>query len=79
MASGNRAIFIEGIPEEKARVNEVIGTLLAKIFSVVENWIPNNSYNYSSLLECKASIFDFKIEKILTYKGAPSKPENLCF
>ncbi|HKW05622.1 MAG TPA: pyridoxamine 5'-phosphate oxidase family protein [Nitrososphaerales archaeon] len=68
VALGNRAIFIEGIAKEKARVNEVIGTLLAKIFSVVENWIPKNSYNYSSLLDCKASIFDIKIEKILTYK-----------
>jgi uncharacterized pyridoxamine 5'-phosphate oxidase family protein len=70
IASGDKAVFIEGSAVEIAKVNEVIGTLLECIRSMVKNWNPNSSYNYSSLEECQGSIFEVKISRILSYKGS---------
>lgn len=70
ITSGNKAAFIEGRAVEIARVNEVIDTLLADIRAIVKNWIPDSSYNYASLEECRASIFEVKISRILSYKGS---------
>lgn len=69
ITSGGSAVFIEGEAVEIAKLNTVIHTLLANIRSVVRNWVPDSSYNYSSLEECQASIFEVKISKILSYKG----------
>jgi hypothetical protein len=62
------AIFVQGEAREVGRVNQLIDTLLAGIFLVVKGWIPSSSYNYASLGECQASIFEIRISKILTYK-----------
>lgn len=69
ITSGGKAAFIEGRAIEVAKVNQVIDTLLASIRSVVKAWIPDSSYNYSSLRECKASIFEIEISRILSYKA----------
>jgi hypothetical protein len=70
IASEDKAVFIEGNAVEVAKVNKVIGTLLASIRSIVKKWIPDSSYNYASLEECQASIFEVKISRILSYKGS---------
>jgi uncharacterized pyridoxamine 5'-phosphate oxidase family protein len=62
------AIFIQGEASDVGKVNQSIDTLLARIFSVVKGWIPPSSYNYASLAECQASIFEIEISKILTFK-----------
>jgi uncharacterized pyridoxamine 5'-phosphate oxidase family protein len=69
ITSGNKAVFIEGESNKVGEVNKMIGTVLARIRSVVTNWIPDHSYNYASLAECQASIFEIRIGKILSYKG----------
>lgn len=70
ITSGGKAVFIEGSAVEIVRVNKVTDTLLAKIRFIVKNWIPDSSYNYVSLEECRASIFEIKISRILSYKGS---------
>lgn len=70
ITSGDKAVFIEGTAIEIAKVNEVTKTLLANIRAIVKNWIPDSSYNYVSLEECQASIFEIKISRILSYKGS---------
>ena len=72
IASGNRAVFVEGDSNEVGKVNALVDTVMATIFSNVESWIPKSSYNYSSLAECQASIFEIRIAKILTYKARRS-------
>jgi uncharacterized pyridoxamine 5'-phosphate oxidase family protein len=68
IASGSRALFIEGRAEEVGKISNLIDSLLAKILSEVKGWIPESSYNYSSLRECQASIMEIKMSKILSYK-----------
>ncbi len=70
ITSGDNAVFIEGKAAKVGEVSKMIDTLLAKIRSVVKNWIPDSSFNYGSLAECQASIFEIKIHKILSYKGS---------
>ncbi len=70
VTSGDKAVFIEGRTVEVAKVNKVIDTLLSKIRSTVKDWIPDSSYNYASLEECQASIFEINIGRILSYKGS---------
>jgi hypothetical protein len=68
ITGGDKAVFIQGTAKETGRVNELIDTLLARIFSVVKGWIPSSSYNYASLADCQASIFAIRMVKIITYK-----------
>jgi Pyridoxamine 5'-phosphate oxidase len=72
IASGNRAVFVEGEGKEVGQVRQLVDTVLARILSVADRWIPASSYNYSSLAECEASIFEIKIVKVLTYKARQS-------
>ena len=69
IASGNRALFVEGDSEAVGQVKTLVDTVMARIFSACEGWIPKSSYNYSSLAECQASIFEVKMTKVLTYKA----------
>ena len=70
ITSGEGAVFIEGSAMEVAPVKNSIDGLLSMILAVVKNWIPDSSYNYSSLEVCQASIFEVKISRILSYKGS---------
>lgn len=72
VTSEDSAVFIEGNAIEIAPVSKSIDGLLSNIRSVVKNWIPDSSYNYSSLEECQASIFEVKMSRILSYKGSYS-------
>jgi uncharacterized pyridoxamine 5'-phosphate oxidase family protein len=72
IASGNRAVFVEGGSKEVGQVRALVDTVMTRIFSNVNDWIPKSSYNYSSLAECEASIFETKMAKILTYKARGS-------
>jgi uncharacterized pyridoxamine 5'-phosphate oxidase family protein len=72
ITSGNKAVFIEGVSREVAQVRSVIDTLLADIRSVVKDWIPDSSYNYATLNDCQASIFEIEPLKILSYSGSSS-------
>ncbi len=67
--SGGKAVYLEGEAKEVGRVCEMVDSLLARILSEVKDWIPKSSFNYASLAECQASIFEMKITKILSYKG----------
>lgn len=68
ITSDGSAVFIEGNAKEITPVSEAINGLLSSIRSVVKNWIPDSSYNYSSLEECQASILEVEISRILSYK-----------
>ena len=68
VTGGSKAVFIQGEAEEAGQVSKMIDTLLARILSVVKGWIPASSYNYASLADCQASIFEIKMAKIITYK-----------
>ena len=72
ITAGSKAVFIQGEGKEVGQVNKLIDTLLERILSVVKGWIPPSSYNYSSLAECEASIFEIKMSKIITYKATNS-------
>ncbi|MGI0079102.1 MAG: pyridoxamine 5'-phosphate oxidase family protein [Nitrososphaerales archaeon] len=69
IASGDKAVFMEGEADEVGQVSKLIDTLLSKILSQVKDWIPMSSYNYASLGECQASIFEIRLAKILSYKS----------
>jgi hypothetical protein len=62
----------DGEEKKEKKGENSINSELAKIRSVAKDWIPDRSYNYNSLEECQALVFEVKMSKILSYKGLTS-------
>lgn len=71
--SRDRAVFVDGEAEEVGRVSKLVDTLLATILSVAKNWIPQSSYNYASLAECQASVFEIRMTRVLSWRSEKTR------